>query len=332
MTTTSAGAPAAAAEAGPGRPRTVFMYSGQGSQYYGMGRELYQHHGAFRLAMDQCALLFRSLTGRDMVAELYDDARRHDDMTDLLLSHPALFSIGHALTQVVLDAGVRPDAVLGHSLGEYAAAVAAGVLSPGDAMAALVHQAALVRDHAGGGGMLAVLAPADHHPRHPELYAGTALASLNFEQNFVVSGAAATLAALKRRLAQQSIVSMLLPVAHAFHSPAMDPMRCEFRQFLGRMAFRAPRLPMYSAASGGRLPAFDAEHAWRVIRGPADFRGCVDAALAGGPCRFVDLGPSGTLATFIKHGYAGRVAQAPAINAFGRNLQSVSKLIADLEG
>ena len=111
----------------PGNPpRTIFMYSGQGSQYYGMGRELYEHDAVFRRAMRACAELYRPLAGgRDLLAELYDESRRHDEMSDILLSHPALFALGHALTQVLVERGVRPDGVLGYSLGEYVAAVTA---------------------------------------------------------------------------------------------------------------------------------------------------------------------------------------------------------------
>lgn len=313
------------------KPRTIFMYSGQGSQYYAMGKELYRHNATFREAMDRCAGLYRSLTGRDMLAELYDDARRHDDLTDILLSHPALFSLGYALTQVLLDGKVSPDGVLGYSLGEYVAATVAGVLSLEDAMAVIVKQAGLVREHAPGGGMLTILAPLDHFERHPELYAGTTLASLNFAQNFVVSGARSTLVALKQRLDGLSIVSLLLPVEHAFHSPAVQPIEPAFKEFIECIPLRAPRLPLYSAVHGAAVEHCDAGHFWKVIRRPANFRRLVDAMVAEGACRFVDLGPAGTLAGFVKHGYGGRIAQTPAINQFGRNLQSVSKLFSDLE-
>ncbi|MGH8442731.1 MAG: ACP S-malonyltransferase [Nevskiaceae bacterium] len=313
-----------------GKPRTIFMYSGQGSQYYAMGKELYQHNAVFRQAMQDCAGMYRPLTGRDMLAELYDDARRHDDLTDILLSHPALLSIGYALTQVLLDGNVRPDGVLGYSLGEYAAATVAGVLSLEDAMAVVVKQARLVCEHAPGGGMLTILASVHHYERHPDLYAGTTLASVNFAQNFVVSGVQATLAALKRRLDDLSVVSLLLPVTHAFHSSAVDPIESEFKQFVEGIALRAPQLPLYSTTCGGALQQCDAAYFWDVIRGRADFRRPVDAVVEDGECRFVDLGPSGTLAGFIKHGYGGRIPHAPAINQFGRNLQSVSKLFADL--
>jgi malonyl CoA-acyl carrier protein transacylase len=313
-----------------GRPRTVFMYSGQGSQYYGMGRELFEHEPAFREAMQACAEHYRRLTGRDLVGELYAPSRRHDELTELMLSHPALFSIGYALTQLLSHRGLRPDAVLGYSLGEYVAAVVAGVMSLEHAMAAVVMQARLVGELATGGAMLSILAPAYHLERHPGLYAGTTLASDNFEQNFVVSGPRPTLEALKRRLDESSIVSVMLPVAHAFHSAAMEPIRAPFGEFAEGIAFHAPKLPFYSAARGGIATNIDAEHFWHVARDRADFRRTVDTAIADGPCRFVDLGPSGTLATFIKHGYGGRVVQAPAINQFGRNLQSVSRLLEQI--
>jgi acyl transferase domain-containing protein len=178
--------------------------------------------------------------------------------------------------------------------------------------------------------MLTILAPPDHFDRHRALYAGTTLAGVNFAHNFVVSGAQPTLAALKRRLDELAVVSVLLPVMHAFHSPAMDAIEQDFKQSFGGVAMHAPRWPVYSATHGGALDRLDAEHFWRVARGRTDFPAAVDAVLAQGPCRFVDLGPSGTLATFIKHGYVGRVAQAPAINQFGRNLQSLSRLFTEL--
>jgi len=315
----------------PARPRTIFMYPGQGAQYYGMGQELYQRHETFRRAMETCAGLWRSLTGRELIAGLYDGARRSDELTDVQLSHAALFSVGHALTQVLLEAGVHPDGVLGCGVGEYVAVTVAGALSLEDAMALVVKQASLVGERVPEGGMLAILAPADHRERAPDLYAGTALADVSFAHGFTVSGPKAALAALRRRLDEQSIASLPLPAAHAFHSPAMDPIEPELRRFVGGIALRAPRIPVYSAARGGALGQCDAGHLWDAIRRPADFRRSVEAAVGDGECRFVDLGPSGTLAASIKHGHGGRLFQAPAIDQFGRDLQSLSRLLADLD-
>src|SRR5262249_53416470 len=173
--------------AAPKRPkrRSVFMYSGQGSQYYSMGKELYEHDAVFRRSMEACDGVPRSLTGKSIVAQLYDDAKRRDELTDISISHPALFSVGYSLTQVLLDRKIQPDYVLGYSLGEYIAAAVAGALSLEDAMAIVVQQARLLSQGAAGGGMLTVLSPVDHFERNPSLYAGSTLACVNYDKNFV---------------------------------------------------------------------------------------------------------------------------------------------------
>ena len=321
---------AAATPAAQARPKLVFMYSGQGSQYYAMGKELYRTHAVFRAAMDECDAIYGRLTGRSMVAELYDDANRHRDLTDILLSHPALFSIGYALTQVLLDAGIRPDAVLGYSLGEYVASTVSGAMRCEDALRLVVHQATLVRANASGGGMLSVLAPVAHLHANPALYDGCILASVNFDGNFVVSADAGTLRALKRALDAQSVVSSILPVEHSFHSPAMDAIEDEFRRFAADLDMGPATLPAYSAMSAGPVERFDADHFWNVIRRPVEFHKLVGALHEREPCRFIDLSPTGTLSSFIKYGYGGRVVHAASMNQFGRDAATVSRLLAEL--
>lgn len=314
----------------PGKRRTVFMYSGQGSHYYAMGQELYRENAVFRQAMDSCDALSRSLTGQSMLAQLYDDARKPEELTDVLLSHPALFSVGYSLTQVLLDRGICPDCVLGYSLGEYVAATVAGVIRLEDAMAMVVQQARLLTERAQGGGMLTILSSVEHYERHPDLYAGAALASVNFDRNFVVSGRYETLAALKQRLDELGLVCLLLSVQHGFHSPAVDPIEAEFRQFVAGIKTAAPQLPMYSAMRVGVPERFDVQYFWDVIRCKVEFRKLVGLMSTQEEFRFVDLGPSGTLSSFIKYGFGGRVQHAASINQFGRNVQTVAKLLADL--
>ncbi len=312
------------------KPKLVFMYSGQGSQYYAMGKELYNTNAVFRASMDACDEIYRVQTGRSMVAEIYDDANRHRDLTDIMLSHPALYSIGYALTQVLLDAGIRPDAVLGYSLGEYVAATISGAIRYDDALRIVVHQAALVRARASGGGMLSVLTSVEHMSRHPQLYAGCMLASVNFEGNFVLSAEAGVLRELKRQLDAQSIVSLILPVEHSFHSPAMDAIEDEFRRFAADIRMDALSTPAYSSMSADEVPCFDTEHFWKVIRQPVEFHKLVGTLSQRESCRFIDLSPTGTLSSFIKYGYGSGVAHASAINQFGRDTASVSKLLSEL--
>jgi acyl transferase domain-containing protein len=178
--------------------------------------------------------------------------------------------------------------------------------------------------------MLTVLSPVDHFERNPSLYTGSTLASVNYDQNFVVSGSHETLVWIKARLDDLSVVSLLLPVQHGFHSPAVDPIEAEFRLFLERVPMHVPRLPIYSAARVGAMAKLDGQYFWDVIRKKVDFHGLLEQMSRGSDFRFVDLGPSGTLSTFVKYGFAGRVPHAACMNQFGKNLQTVSKLVAEL--
>ena len=313
------------------KPRTVFMYSGQGSQYYGMGRELYARNAAFRGAMDTCNVIYRDMVDRDMIAELYDDANKWRDMTDIMLSHPALFSVGYSLTVAMHHAGVQPDCVVGYSLGEYAASVAAGTLSHADAMQAVIHQAQLFRHSALTGGMLSVLAPIEHFDRHPDIYRDTVIASINFVGNFVISGESEALAAAAQRLHAEACVTVRLPVEYPFHSPLLQPVEAAFSGLFDGVAITSPTIPQYSSATGGQLSRIKAGHYWRVTHDRVDFQKTIAAvAEAEGPCRFVDLGPTGTLSGFIKHGFGDRLEHVVSINQYGRNIETLDNAVGKL--
>lgn len=324
-------ASAAVASRASTKPRTVFMYSGQGSQYYGMGRELYARNAAFRGAMDACNVIYRDMVDRDMIAELYDDANKWRDMTDIVLSHPALFSVGYSLTVAMHHAGVQPDCVVGYSLGEYAASVAAGTLAHADAMRAVVGQALLFRNSALTGGMLSVLAPMDHFDGRPDIYRDTVIASINFAGNFVISGDSEALAAAAQRLNAESCVTVRLPVEYPFHSPLLQPVEAAFRNLFDCVPIGSPTIPQYSSVTGGRLSCIDAGHYWNVTRERVDFHRAIAAvAEAEGSCRFVDLGPTGTLSGFIKHGFGDRLEHVASINQYGRNVETIGNAVGKL--
>ena len=312
-------------------PRTVFMYSGQGSQYYGMGRELYAHNAAFRDAMDACNVIYREMVGRDMIAELYDDANKWREMTDIMLSHPALFSVGYGLTVAMQHAGVQPDCVVGYSLGEYAASIAAGTLSHAHAMQLVVRQARLFQTSARAGGMLSVLAPTEHFDSRPDIYQNTVIASINFACNFVISGGPEALAATTQRLNAESCVSVRLPVDYPFHSPLLQPVETAFLDLFDGIPIGSPTIPQYSSVTSGPLSRIDAAHYWNVTRERVDFHKAI-AAVADelGPCRFVDLGPTGTLSGFIKHGFGDRLEHVASINQYGRNIETIGNAVGKL--
>ncbi len=311
-------------------PRTVFMFSGQGSQYYGMGRELYATDAAFRDAFDDCNRIYRDATGRDMIAELYDDANKWRDMTDILLSNPALYSIGYSLNAAMVNAGVRADAVLGYSLGEYVAAAVSGAIAHEDALRLTIRLGELMQSQSVSGGMLSVLAPLSHFDERPDLYRGTAMGSINFEKNFVISGDTETLDEVARKLTAESVVSARLPVLYPFHSPLMAPLERGFHASFDGIAISAPTTAQYSPASVARLSRPDASHFWRVTRDPVNFRDAVEAIVREGECRFVDLSPTGTLSGFIKYGFGSRLKHIAVMNQFGRNAETMNSAVTQL--
>lgn len=306
---------------------TVFMYSGQGSQYYAMGKELYASDTSFRSAMDSCNRLYSGMTGRDLIAELFDDAKKWSDMTDIMLSHPALYSIGYSLTVAMEAAGVKPDCVLGYSLGEYVASAIAGVLTHEEAMRAVVMQAALLKKKAPTGAMLSVISPQIHFVQNPEIYRESFVASVNFDKNFVVSGTLKALGTVKSRLDEVGVVSVMLPVEYAFHSPEIAGLENDFRETMAAVHMSEPHLPIYSSSAGGPLQRFDVDHYWDVIRKPVDFRRTIETISAQRNCRFVDLGPAGTLSSFIKHGFDDRIEHMATMNQFGRNSETLRDVV-----
>lgn len=312
------------------RPRVVFMYSGQGSQYYAMGKELYAVNAAFRGAMDASNAIYTRMTGRDMVAELFDESKKWSEMTDIMLSHPALYSIGYGLSVAMEDAGVKPDCVLGYSLGEYVASTVAGVLTHEDAMRIVIRQAMLLKQNAPNGAMRSVIAPLEHFAQHPDVYRGATVASVNFDRNFVVSGTAEALDAVNDKLDALGIVSALLPVEYAFHSPEVESIEDGFRGTVADVVMGTPQLPLYSSATASRLERVDADHYWGVIRNPVDFRAAVKAISEEGDCRFVDLGPTGTLSSFIKYAFGDRFEHHATMNQFGRNAETIGSVVGRL--
>jgi acyl transferase domain-containing protein len=169
------------------RPRLVFMFSGQGSQYFQMARDLYDGYEVFRETMHVGERIVRRKLGRSLLAELY--GRSHTQVfDDLRLSHPALLMTEYAIYRVLISEGIAPDAVWGSSLGEFVAAVASGAWSYETAMDAVLEHARLVTAHCEPGGMLAVLGGLEHYDALVAEGIPLTLAGVNFAMHFTLAG------------------------------------------------------------------------------------------------------------------------------------------------
>ncbi|MFD9093341.1 ACP S-malonyltransferase [Streptomyces collinus] len=313
------------------RPRTelVFMYGGQGTQYHQMGRGLYDTDPVFRAAMDRCDAAHRATAGTSLLATVYDDSRKGRPLDDILTSHAALYSIGYSLTEMLRAEGIHPDAVLGHSLGEYIAATVAGALSFEDGLRLVTSQARLLHERCPDGGMLSVLDTPHLYRTRRDLFGDIALAAVNYDRNFVVSGADTRLADLQKSLDTEGVISVRLPVRHAFHSALLDPIEWDCLSLARNITPAPPRLTVHSSMLAGRLgtPRSWDEHLWNVIRRPVRLDELMASEFTT-PDRhfFVDLSASGSFANFLKHGYSTKFRGAPAINQFGNNSGTIRDL------
>jgi acyl transferase domain-containing protein len=296
-------------------PRIAFLFPGQGAQYAGMGRALYQQEPRFRAHLDRCVELFRPHLGRDLREILFatDDAQAAL-IGQTRFTQPALFAVEHALARALMDLGVEPVAMLGHSIGEYVAACLAGVLTLEHAAALVAARGAAMQEMPPGE-MLAVSAPVDQLA--PLLGDDLDIAADNAPALCVIAGPAAPVARLRERLQEQRIPCRVLRTSHAFHSAMMEPasrMVAERARALATLA--PPRIPFVSNVSGTWITAEEAQDPtyWgRQVRARVRFRDGLDTLRATQPSLLIEVGPGRTLSTLA--GQQGtELARLPAVS------------------
>lgn len=280
----------------------VFMFSGQGSQYYNMGRELYFSNSTFKMWMDKLNLIFYNQNGESLLDILYDSSREKSQPFDnIRYTHPAIFMVEYSLAQVLLGKGIYPDYVLGTSLGEFTACAISGVLSCEDVMDCLMVQAQMLEANCIGGGMLAVVNDYRLYDMEPILHNNLELASVNFHSHFVVSGSQDKLKKAETYLKAKEVLFLRLPVKIGFHSYLVDPIALEYTQFLKTKVYRNPQVEFVSAMKGGIVKSIDSSYLWDVVRKPMEFQGALKSLDSSKEHIYIDLGPSGTLANFTKY-------------------------------
>lgn len=279
----------------------VFMFSGQGSQYRNMGRALFERHLGFRRSMQHLDDIARREMGVSVLDHLYlRQARVSEPFEDILFTHPSIFMLEVSLAQVLIDSGVRPDYVLGSSLGEVAAAAVAGVLSVEQCMEFVLKQASIFERCCPAGGMTAILAAPRLYDDLPVLRHNSELAAVNYDHHFVISAAPTGLDSVEQVLKGQDIPFQRLPVTRGFHSSLIDPAEHDFKQLIERYPCRTPAIPFVSCTSGRLTDGIDTHHFWHVVRKRLDLAEAVRHLEQAGATEFIDLGPSGTLANFSK--------------------------------
>jgi acyl transferase domain-containing protein/acyl carrier protein len=282
----------------------AWMFPGQGNQFPDMGRALYETHAVFRGVIDECAALLQADLGLDIRTVLYPDAGRRDEAAELLaltyITQPAIFIVSYATARVFLALGLQPELLIGHSVGEYVAAVIAGVMTLEQALLAVAFRGRLIYSLPKGS-MLAVLkSEAELAGVLPDTLD---VAVINSPELVVVSGPDEAIADFAARMAQQKVFTKLLPTSHAFHSRMMAPSLDAYREHFRSVTLQAPRIPIISTVSGKPMSAEQAtDHEYWVqhVVDPVRFAAAAQEALARDSLIFVECGPGHSLESAIR--------------------------------
>jgi amino acid adenylation domain-containing protein len=311
-----------------GRP-VVFMFPGQGAQYVNMGRDLYRTEPDFREEMDRCFKILEPLTGHNIKHILYPDLSpgkkgsppaeanetgTADNLTPTGIAQPVLFIFEYSLAKVLVKWGIEPQAMTGHSIGEYVAACLAGVFSLEDALQLVVLRGKLMQAMPAGA-MVSVPLPEDDLRQLLKEHGHKALslAAVNGPSLCVVSGSADEINVFSQQLKAKGTDIKQLHTSHAFHSRMMEPILQEFEESLGEITFAEPNIPYISNVSGQWITAGEASDAgyWaRHIRETVRFSQGLDLLLEEEDCIYLEVGPGRTLGSLVRQNPRKKPGQA----------------------
>lgn len=281
------------------RPRIAFVFSGQGAQHAGMGRELYGGCPVFRAALDHCGRVLSPLLGIDFVSTILDVEASIDDVR---FAQPATFAIQYALAAMWRSWGIEPALVMGHSLGEYAAACVAGIIPLEEALTLVAERGRLTAELARPGAMAAVFAPANEVAEAIATRSDVSIAALNGPAHVVISGERAAVDAIVSAFEARGYRVKPLRVVHPAHSALIEPVMQPFRSRVSRTVFGSGDIRFVSTVTGtltspGEIASV--EYWCDHMREPVQFADAVDAAQAEGITHWLEIGPHAVLLPMV---------------------------------
>lgn len=307
----------------------VFMLPGQGSQYYQMGRDLYEHLPRFRYWMETLDKKVQERVGFSVIEDLFHTGHgKSNPFIDLAKSHPAIVLVEYSLAKTIMETGITPDYFVGASLGEFSAAALGEAISLDTLFDLVLHQGEQLGTEKSNLGMTSVLIEAHRLLPIIEKY-GCEVAGEHSASHFVIAGYKAALDMCHAVFKSEDIPFQPLTVNQAFHCSLLDTEKNKLLPFILAHHYAGLNKPLFSCATKEKMLSIPQDHFWRVIREPIYFRSTIQLIEREGPCIYLDLGPSSTLTNFAKMNI-GNDSQSEffsVMDPFGSDLNRFEKLL-----
>jgi bacillaene synthase trans-acting acyltransferase len=310
--------------------KITFLFSGQGSQYHQMGRDLYKSLPKFRDRIHQMDDIYLAKTGRSLVKAIYGhDSGTEQKFDNVLYTHPALVAIQYSLASVLMSEGVMPDRLIGTSLGESVALAVGGVLTPAEMLAITIKQSIILDDESIRGGMIAILESPEFFANNPDIFLGCDLAAVNMQKLICIAGSTDSLKKTEAQLKNKKVIYEVLPVKQPFHSSVLESVREKFIECSSGLNFRKSRMEIVSSMTTGKIHDINNTYSWDVIRKPILFNETIEKISPDKDMIYIDIGPSGTLANLVKYNLPKNRYDKifSIITPFGDSVSNYKKLI-----
>lgn len=307
--------------------KVYFLYSGQGSQYFGMCKNYYNLDNEFASHMRYLDDIVIAQTGYSIINYMYRDDHRYSDIfDDIEYTHLAICMVEYSMTKSLISKGIIPDALIGCSLGEYVCMAVSGQIAIEELILFLIDQAKFIKNKFPAGGMLTILDNASNYTEEFFDNYHIDIASINYDKHFIVSGNLNDIYNVKNIFKQKEIEVFDLPVKYGFHSRSMDKIKDVFLENLHLPDFYSAGIPLISSSQSAIVNEYDKTMLWEVIRNRINFRDALLNYCTNENIVLIDVGPSGTLAGFSKNILNRKEGIFSIITPFHTEVNNIKKI------